>query len=222
MNINVRLNKNFTTQFNKLQAEYGEEFAKINGFADELGKLCDLTLVYEMKLAKDRDESWLIGNIDKWHFKLVFLNAIPLTVESGLSFKAIKLIKKNNFDRIIIANPTTPTGIVTILYCKRHNIPYIIQSEGGFQGSGKGLKEHFKKYLMRDAEMYLTGMGGDNDYFLMYGATKEKLKPYKFSSQYESDFPKSIPSAAKKQILKKQLGLSDKKMILSNIRNLAK
>ena len=35
MNINVRLNKNFTTQYNKMQVEYGEEFAKINGFADE-------------------------------------------------------------------------------------------------------------------------------------------------------------------------------------------
>lgn len=33
--INVRLNKNFTTQFNKLQAEYGEEFARLNGLGDE-------------------------------------------------------------------------------------------------------------------------------------------------------------------------------------------
>lgn len=34
MEINVRLNKNFTTQFNKLQEKYGEEFARINGFSD--------------------------------------------------------------------------------------------------------------------------------------------------------------------------------------------
>ena len=27
MNINVRLNKNFTTAFNKMQETYGEEFA---------------------------------------------------------------------------------------------------------------------------------------------------------------------------------------------------
>lgn len=30
----VRLNKNFTTQFNKLQEKYGEEFAKLNGLSD--------------------------------------------------------------------------------------------------------------------------------------------------------------------------------------------
>jgi len=33
--INIRLNKNFTSQYNKLQNEYGEEFARLNGFADE-------------------------------------------------------------------------------------------------------------------------------------------------------------------------------------------
>ena len=32
--INVKLNKNFTTQFNKLQAEYGEEFAELQGLDD--------------------------------------------------------------------------------------------------------------------------------------------------------------------------------------------
>ena len=29
MNINIRLNKNFTTQLNKLDQEYGEEFIKL-------------------------------------------------------------------------------------------------------------------------------------------------------------------------------------------------
>ena len=31
MNINVRLSKNFTTQYNKMLSEYGEEFARLNG-----------------------------------------------------------------------------------------------------------------------------------------------------------------------------------------------
>lgn len=186
----------------------------INGFADELGKLCDLTLVYEMKLAKDRDLSWLMKDGDKWHFKLIFLNGIPFSVETALSFKIKKIIKKGNFDKIIIANPTTPTGIVAELYCRRHKIPYIIQSEGGFQGSGKGLKEKFKKYIMEKATMYLTGMGGDNDYFLMYGATKDKLRPYKFASQYSSEIMEKPLSDEDKVELRKKLGLSGKKTIL--------
>lgn len=35
MDINVKLNKNFTTQLNKLKEKYGEEFEKINGLSDE-------------------------------------------------------------------------------------------------------------------------------------------------------------------------------------------
>lgn len=35
MQINIRLEKNFTTQYNKLQGEFGTEIAKINGFGDE-------------------------------------------------------------------------------------------------------------------------------------------------------------------------------------------
>lgn len=34
MNIDIKLNKNFTTQYNKLQEEFGTDIAKINGFDD--------------------------------------------------------------------------------------------------------------------------------------------------------------------------------------------
>ena len=34
MRVNIRLNKNFTTQFNKLLDAYGEEMAYLNGFGD--------------------------------------------------------------------------------------------------------------------------------------------------------------------------------------------
>ena len=35
MEIIVKLGKNFTTQYNKLQNEFGTEIANINGFGDE-------------------------------------------------------------------------------------------------------------------------------------------------------------------------------------------
>ena len=34
MNINVKLDRNFTTQFNTLSTKYGDEMKKVNGFAD--------------------------------------------------------------------------------------------------------------------------------------------------------------------------------------------
>ena len=35
MNINIKLAKNFTTQYNKMFESYGEEFAQLNGFGEE-------------------------------------------------------------------------------------------------------------------------------------------------------------------------------------------
>ena len=43
MNINIRLNKNFTTQLNKLDQEYGEEFRKLQGL-DSLFKFGYLSM----------------------------------------------------------------------------------------------------------------------------------------------------------------------------------
>lgn len=35
MQVNIKLSKNFTTAYNKMMTEYGEEMAQLNGFADE-------------------------------------------------------------------------------------------------------------------------------------------------------------------------------------------
>lgn len=34
MNININLNKNFVTAYNRMQETYGTEMAKLNGFSD--------------------------------------------------------------------------------------------------------------------------------------------------------------------------------------------
>ena len=39
MQINIKLDKNFTTVFNKLCEEYGENLQKLNGFSDSQLKI---------------------------------------------------------------------------------------------------------------------------------------------------------------------------------------
>lgn len=183
-------------------------------YLNELSKYCDITAVFEMGIAADRDNKWY-GKTDG-SFKAVFLNAKRMGNEQGFSLKVIKYLKKRRFDRIIIANPTTPTGIVALLFCRWHRVPFCIQSEGGFQGSGKGIKEKFKKYLMEKAEMYLTGMGGDNDYFLKYGATKQKLKTYPFTSLRKVDIDHALLITRQdKSVYREKLGMQERKIVLS-------
>lgn len=182
-------------------------------YLDYLGKKCELVVLFEMNVAKDRAKQWY-GEIHNKSFKSVFLNAKHITPEAGISFKAIKYLKQD-FDRIIIANPTTPTGILELLYCRMKKIHFVIQSEGGFRGSGKGIKEKFKKLIMEKADFYLSGMQGDLDYFLSYGGTKETIKWYPFTSLSQEQIDEKIVSAEQKKIIRDELGIREKQVVIS-------
>ena len=54
-NINIRLGKNFTTQYNKLQEEYYAELANINGFDDDQLSYTDFI---DNFIDKDTGKKW--------------------------------------------------------------------------------------------------------------------------------------------------------------------
>lgn len=182
------------------------------GYLNELGKTCELTAVFELEQAKGRENAWLKSSPET--YREIRLGARQIRPEAGFSLRALPYLFKG-YDRIIIANPTTPTGILLLLTCRIFRIPHIIQSEGGFQGSGRGAKERFKRFLMGKARLYLTGMGGEDDYFLKYGATPGKLRPFPFTSLWESDLPARVPTGEEKHALREKLGLPEGKIILS-------
>ncbi len=183
-------------------------------YATELGKKCDLTVIFEKSNASDRDGKWYGTQFE--NFTAIFLNGIRFGSETGLSFKVLRHLSVKKYDRIIIANPTTPTGIISLLYCRWFGVPFVIQSEGGFPGSGKGVKEKFKKYIMEKADFYLSGMKAEGDYFSAYGATKDKLRSYPFTSQREEDIIKSAALLkGDKQKLREKLNMHEEKIVLS-------
>ena len=183
-------------------------------YCTELGKYCDLTVAFERFRAKDREESWY-RDLSQSSFAPVWMDGVPVGHESGFCLSVLKLLNQTKYDRIIIANPTTPTGIMECLYCRFHRVPYILQSEGSFQGSGKGFKEKFKKFLMEPASYYLTGMGGNDDYFLMYGAAPGDLRPYCFTSLHAGDIDNVLVSLEERQQIRKHLGIHESHILLS-------
>ena len=54
-----------------------------------------------------------------------------------------------------------------------------------------------------------------DEYYVTYGAEESKLIRYPFSSLKESDLVKSVPSVEEKRRLKKELGIQEKRVILS-------
>ena len=88
MDINIKLNKNFTTAFNRMLAEYGDEMAKLNGFSDTqlsytdfIDNFVDKQTVADASIdgnanAGTKDICSLEAEMSKPHSKLLAFNKI--------------------------------------------------------------------------------------------------------------------------------------------------
>ncbi len=100
MNINIRLDKNFTTQYNKLQGEYGTEIARLNGFddgqisyTDFIDNFIDEETVADTSIdgnsnVRRRDIVTLLTEMPKPHRKLLAFNKIYFEYQKKFGFKA--------------------------------------------------------------------------------------------------------------------------------------
>ena len=99
MNIPVRLGKNFTTTFNKLLGEYGEEFAALNGFDDKslsytdfIDNFIDAETVADASIDSSanvgrKDMRTLMNEMPKPHRKLLAYNKIYYELNKKYGFK---------------------------------------------------------------------------------------------------------------------------------------
>lgn len=98
MNINIKLNKNFTTQYNKLQDEFGTDIAKINGFDD--GQLSYTDFIDNFVDQSTVADASIDGNSNVSHKDIVTLEKeMPKPHEKLLAFNKIyyEIQKKYGF-----------------------------------------------------------------------------------------------------------------------------
>lgn len=181
-------------------------------FFNEWGKFCELTVVFTDKFYAHRDKSWQDFHFD--NFKGVFLKGKTFR-GYRFCFEIKKVIKNGNFDKIICADFTSPTGMIAIRYMRKKKIKYWLESDGGFAKNGKGFKEKLKKYLIKGAEGYLSTGKAHDEYYLTYGAKKERIHRYPFTSIHESYVEKSTSSAEEKLALREKLQIPEEKVVLA-------
>jgi len=185
------------------------------GFLNELGKLCELTAVFERGYSSERDPSWKEFSAPSIK-NLVILHGIHTKADMAFCPQITRYLRKEKYDAYILHDPASPTGMWLIWYMKLHKIPFILQSEGGFPGDGKtGIKEKYKRALMSGAQLYLSTMSIEREYFLAYGAEPEKVIRYPFASFYQTDILTKPKTYEEKMKLKKELFIKEKKVIIS-------
>ena len=158
-------------------------------FFNELTKYMDVTVAFELRNAKNRDEAWQSG--ENYKFKAVFKN-----------------------DVIEVGGYATPTGMAAILYLKAKKIPFYLNCDGGFIGDDSLFKKKVKTFFIGSATYYLsTGVGADK-YLMHYGAKKERIYHYSFSSLREEDIEEAVKKRDEKVSLRNKIGLAEKNMIV--------
>lgn len=182
-------------------------------FFNELGKYCDLTVVFEKTASSERDESWKDFSAD--HFNAIFLKGKSVGVAEAFCPSVRKYLKKGEYDHIVVMTYADPTGMLAVHHLKRKKIPYEIEGDGAFARKEKGLKRAIKKYFLRGAERYFSTAEEHDRYYLNYGIDKEKIVRYPFTSLYQADILNKPISREEKLLLKKELGLQEEKIIIA-------
>ena len=182
-------------------------------FFNELGKHCDLTVVFEKRTSSERDASWKNYSFDT--FKGIFLKGISVRSDAALCFGITGVLKNEKFDHIICTNVSSPTGMIAINYMKKHGIEYCLECDGAVAGSGKGLKEKIKKHFISGAKKYFSTSRSADKYYITYGARPSRIVRYPFTSLRKSDVEKAPATEQEKKLLREELGIKAGKLAVS-------
>ena len=181
-------------------------------FFNELGKYCELTVLFERRNASDRDEKWqYVSNIN---FESIFLNGVRVGNDSALNLSVLKYLNKG-YDFIVIGGYSTPTGMLAIIYLNLKKIPFILNTDGGFIKKDKKIIYLIKKYFISSASAWLSTGENTNEYLLHYGANRAKIHNYPFTSLDVNEMLHVPISEDDKFAIKKELNLVEKKIVIS-------
>ena len=181
-------------------------------FFNELGKYLDLKVVFEAKRNYKLNEKWYKDEIK--NFQAIFLKDGEIE-ERKINWKILKHINKNNQDLIVVTNYAYFTELIALLYIKLKRIPYCMEVDGGIIRNEKWLIKKFKSFLIKGARAYISPSKDTDRFLIHYGANKEKIYRYPFTSIKESDLLQKSLTIDEKIQIRKELGIKEEKVVIS-------
>lgn len=171
-----------------------------------LAKKCEIFAVFDKMSDQNRNDAWFCKDTG--------LNSISLLEESGRAQfeKELKEIKK--YDLVLAYDYHIRNAIKLELACIRNKVPYIMNLDGAFIRKNF-LKNLIKRYLVTHASGYFASGSHAAEYFKYFGADESKIYYHPFTSLHEEEILKIPVSKEEKNIYKRNLGLSSKKMVLT-------
>lgn len=182
-------------------------------FFNELGKLCELTVLFETKSAKNRSAVWKTEAYE--NFRAVFMKGVRVGEAEAFCPEILKYLSPEAYDVIVIGFYSSPTGMLAIEYMRIRKIPFWLSSDGGIIKEDSSLAYKVKKHFICAASGWLSTGAGTNSYLEHYGADAERICVYPFTSVRKKDIlPQPLTDMEKRKIREK-LHMPEQKIILS-------
>lgn len=176
-------------------------------FFNELGKFCDLYVLFEMNKSATRNDSWQSYNFENFHG--IFLKGKVYSGESAYCPKIIKEYKKIKPDINFVCNYSSLSGIKLLNYFIRKRINYIIEGDGAFNKKDNFIKHLLKKRFITHATSLFYTSDEHKKYLISHGANEKQLILYPFSSIFKREIISEVTTEKEKNALKKELGIKN-------------
>lgn len=181
-------------------------------FFNELGKSCELTVLFEKAGARDRDASWRAYRFE--HFQGVIMKGISYAPDSAACLEILTHLHRRTYDAVVVTNFSSPTGALAIAYLKATRRRYYIESDGGFPSHAR-LKSWIKRRIIGGAQGYFSTSDVHDSYYQAYGARPTELIRYPFTSVWADQVLPAPPTLADRTAARRRLGIEQEHMVLA-------
>jgi len=182
-------------------------------FFNELGKYCDLTVLFELKNAKDRDEKWKSDEF--CNFKAIFLKGLRIGADQAICLDVLKYVVSDEYDAIVIGLYSSLTGMIAIQALRAKKKVFFLSTDGGIKKLDSKLKYKIKSYFISSAYAWFSTGKATTEYLKYYGANEERVYWYPFTSIKKKDIINECVTAKEKKGIKEKLHIKENKVILS-------
>lgn len=184
-------------------------------FWNELTKYCDVTVLFTetKKQQVGRNSKWFSNQKYLFHYDL--LKQTPLPAGKHVCLGVVDYLKDRSYD-LVIFHPYSPLSCMYgISYCIKNNIPYIINSDGGFAKSGIGLQERIKKYLISHAFAFTSTAELTDDYLAFYGGNRDMMYRYTLTTVRENEVLTHVVADDERRRLRKKHEITEQKVVIT-------
>lgn len=182
---------------------------------NELAKDLDIFVVFERNKAKNRPASFY--NCNEYNFSHVFLKRGAFGDEQSNTGELKRFLKEHHseFDIIVMNGYSTITEMRAIKYLIKNKIPYVLQINGGIVRKDNCLKKKIKTYFISHAYKYLSPNEEADKYLLAYGARKEDIYHYPYSTLEAKDILEKPVTKEEKERIKEKYHLPESPLFIA-------